>query len=200
MKNTSVWGPGENITLKTIEHEIRNGKWLNLGAGDGRYTKKIVNKADELILADIDKSKLKKAKNLINEKKKIKLKIFDMTKTFPFDDNAFDGVFCTGTLHLFSPKKIKSILIEVDRILKPYGKIILDFATDIKRTFKNKPNKKFQTPKYTFDKAKSMLKKNLINYELKIKKSKFKDDLTDKKEHGFKTSGNFFLIIGRKNK
>ena len=45
----------------------------------------------------------------------------------------FDGIFCTGTLHLFEKQTIIKILKEIKRILKRNGKIVLDFATDIER-------------------------------------------------------------------
>jgi ubiquinone/menaquinone biosynthesis C-methylase UbiE len=48
--------------------------------------------------------------------------------TMPFDDNTFDGVFSTGSLHEWSePKKIFN---EIYRVLKPSGKF---FVGDLRR-------------------------------------------------------------------
>ena len=41
---------------------------------------------------------------------KLSTKVVDITKKFPFDDSNFDGVFCTGTLHLFEKETILKIL------------------------------------------------------------------------------------------
>ena len=54
MAEISTWGKGEELTLNKIEEEEIKGKWLDLGAGDGRYIPELLQKIDELVLGDID--------------------------------------------------------------------------------------------------------------------------------------------------
>ena len=49
--------------------------------------------------------------------------VFYDGKTFPFQDNAFDSILCNQVLeHVFNPE---SFLKEINRVLKPGGKILL---------------------------------------------------------------------------
>ena len=131
---TSIWGIGDKETLKLLYQEEIKGKWLNLAAGDGRYNLNLLKKADFVVASDIDESALSKLWHTTPEsyRTKLEIKVFDITKSIPFDDASFDGIFCAGILHLFPRDIFRKIFYEMDRILKPNGKIIIDFATDIK--------------------------------------------------------------------
>ena len=173
------------------------GRWLDLAAGDGRYVKELLGKVDSLIVSDVDKIALKTLKNSIRNsmKNKVQSKTFDVRKKFTFPDNAFDGVFCTGSLHLFSEKQIMKIFAEIDRILKPKGSIIFDFATDITR--KKKGVNVREKHAYSVAEAEKILKSLMSNYEVKVYKSSFKDDMSQSK-YGWIVTGNFVLAVGRK--
>ncbi len=203
-KSNSVWGEGEGITIDCIEREVNGGRWLDLAAGDGRYAEQLIGRTNELILADINNEELRKAQKLLQEKFyfKIKTSIFDMTKTFPFDNKSFDGVFFTGTLHLFDEERIRFILSEIKRILKQNGKIILDFAVNVRRYDGKgklvKLNNKSYDYGYGETRAKEIIENNLKDYQLIIKKSTFEDDLTNVPRYGFKTRGEFLLVLAKR--
>ncbi len=137
--NSSIWGSGEALTLRELSHLISTGtikgNWLHFAAGDGRYNNMLLESADSVIATDIDESALKKLQNLTKTtlSKKLQTQIQDITKPFPFEDNTFDGVCNTGTLHLFPEEILNSIFIEVTRVLKPGGIFLFDFATDLSR-------------------------------------------------------------------
>lgn len=201
----SVWGRGEAITWKAIEREVAEGKWLDLGAGDGRYLPQLLEKVDQLVLADIDPKEIDKAQRILTakQKEKILIEVFDMTKPFPFENSAFGGIFCTGTLHLFTRDKLKLIFKEITRVLKPKGKLVFDFATEVKRI--GPDGKKVvltDRPDYSLvwkkDDVKRMLKEMLKEFNLKFSESTFTDNLTNEPGYGFVTEGNFFLVIGKK--
>src|SRR3990167_2199248 len=131
----SIWGTGDKDSLELLKKIEIHGKWLNLAAGDGRYNLNLLEKADSVVASDIDESALDKLRQNTPDELRAKLQteVFDVTKKFPFENDSFDGVFCTGTLHLFPTEILRQILSEIDRILKPSGRILIDFATDIKR-------------------------------------------------------------------
>lgn len=176
---TSIWGRGDSDTLRLLGRIKIHGKWLNLAAGDGRYNMKLLEKADSVVASDVDESALSKLWHMTPEKyrKKLEIKIFDITKKFPFERNSFDGVFCTGALHLFPKKVLGKIISEIDRILKPTGSIVLDFATDIKRI---SPDGKLITfgnePLYSLEKAKATLKGLFRKYRLELRVSEVVED------------------------
>jgi ubiquinone/menaquinone biosynthesis C-methylase UbiE len=175
----SIWGLGDKDTLQLLKKTEIHGKWLNLAAGDGRYNLSLLEKADLVVASDIDESALSKLWYNTPDKyqTKLKTKSFDITKKFPFEDRSFDGVFCTGTLHLFPKEILKKIISEIDRILKPNGKVIIDFATNIKRT---SPRGKLITfdkePLYTLKDAKKTLKDVFRNYQIQMQESKVVED------------------------
>jgi|SRR3989344_5084353 len=198
-KNASVWGNGDPATLELLHQENISGNWLNLAAGDGRYNLILISKAKSVVASDSSQKALDTL--LLNTSKKFKKKLtlsrFDLTQKFPFDDGVFDGVFCTGTLHLFAVKDLKLIFSEITRILKPNGKLIFDFATNVKRVLFN--GKLFLYPKepqYTFRQAKQLLQKLLPHFNLAISPSTVPPETLP--ELGYIFSCKFLLVVGVK--
>ncbi len=197
---TSIWGPGDEDTLRLLKNTEIHGKWLNLAAGDWGYTSNLLKKADFVIASDIDESALNKLWQNTPKRyvKKLETKVFNITKSFPFENNEFDGVFCTGTLHLFPKNILQIIFLEINRVLKPHGRIIIDFATDIKRVLHNGKLITFgKEPLYTLEKAKMILKKLLKNYEIKMYESEI-PEYTTRTKPPYKFSSKFVLLVADK--
>jgi len=202
----SIWGEGEKETIEIIRKENMGGVWLDLAGGDGRYLDEILPKAEKLIISDVSIIDLEKIKKQLieNQKKKVEIKSFDMTKKFPFEDEFFDGIFCTGTLHLFPEEKLNLIFSEINRVLKSNGKLIIDFVFEIKRIFssnkKISPEEKKKYFTWKKEDVEKVLKKHLSNYQIKQVESIFTDDVTSINKYNFKTEGKFFLITAQKLK
>jgi len=168
--NKSIWGMGDRDTLKILSKIKLNGKWLNLAAGDGRYNSYLLKNAESVTTNDIDESALSKLWFTTPEeyKNRLKTKVFDITHKFPFSNKTFDGIFCTGTLHLFSEPILKKIFHEIKRVLKNNGTIIIDFATDVKRKL---PDGSLKIKKneigYHMDQAINLITKLLNGYRIK---------------------------------
>ncbi len=131
----SIWGTEDQITLDYLNDNPVRGKWLNLCAGDGRFNIKLLETADAVTACDIDQGALDKLMRVTANKYRPKLQLItcNISKPLPFENASFDGVFCVGTLHLFPQQILIKLFAEFDRILKPGGRVIIDFATDIKR-------------------------------------------------------------------
>ena len=131
----SKWGIEEKETLEAIDKIKFNGNILNLACGDGRFNHKLLEIASHVVAVDYDMNELQLLEKACPNKLKNKLstKKVDICSRLPFSNGIFDGVFCTGTLHLFEKEKVTQILNEIKRVLKNNGKIVLDFATDIER-------------------------------------------------------------------
>ncbi|OGK57469.1 hypothetical protein A3J15_01090 [Candidatus Roizmanbacteria bacterium RIFCSPLOWO2_02_FULL_38_10] len=161
----SIWGSGYGNTLALLEHgAISGGKVLNLAAGDGRYNDILLQHADTVVASDIDAGALDKLRKQtpVELRDKLSVVAFDLTKNFPFTDESFDTVFCTGILHLLPPEVLNRSINEILRVLKPEGAIILEFPSNIRRvapdgsliTFGNEPS-------YSAAQAKDRLKELL---------------------------------------
>ena len=198
---TSIWGTGDKETLEFLDKEKIKGKWLNLAAGDGRYNLNLLKKADFVVASDIDESALSKLWHTTPEKyrTKLEIKVFVITKPFPFDDVSFDGVFCAGILHLFPRDIFRKIFYEIDRILKPKGKIIIDFATDIKRVSPDGKLIVFENePQYTLDEAKELLKETFKKYKIKIQELQVFEEEFKASNPPYKFSCKGVLLVAEK--
>lgn len=193
----SKWGEEEKETIQAIEKTEFKGKVLNIAAGDGRFNKELLNLANEVVAVDINEEELKELESKCPKELKCKLntKCIDITKKLPFEENTFDGVFCTGTLHLFDAQTIKTILNEIKRVLKNNGKILLDFATDISRLdFNNNPVVFDNEGNYTLEQGIKIFQDSFRNFALNIEKARFKEENLDKSA-GYKIIEGSFLII-----
>jgi ubiquinone/menaquinone biosynthesis C-methylase UbiE len=196
----SIWGKGDPDTLELLKRTKIHGKWLNLAAGDGRYNLNLLKKADLVIASDTDKKALKKLWHNTPKKyqSKLQIKVFDLTKRFPFKDDSFDGVFCTGTLHLFPKKTLPQILKEINRVLKKNGKVIIDFATDIKRiSFGGKFITIGKEPLYKLQGARNILEKLFNNYKIKIYESEVRPEIV-KAKTPYKFGCKFIILVADK--
>lgn len=195
----SKWGIEEKETLNAINKIGFKGKILNIAAGDGRFNEELLKVADEVVAIDINENELKELDTRCPKELRDKLntKCIDITKKLPFKENTFDGIFCTGTLHLFDMKTIKNILSEIKRVLKNNGKLILDFATDISRLdFDSKPVVFNGEGNYTLEQGIKIFQDSLRNFTLNIEKARFKEENLDKST-GYKIiEGNFLIIAG----
>ncbi len=198
---TSVWGSSDKDTLKLLDKTDISGKWLNISAGDGRYNLELLKKVDFIVASDIDKQALDKLwDNTPDEyRNKLQVKVFDTTKRFPFDDDSFDGVFCTGTLHLFPKETLNEVISEITRVLKPNGKVIIDFATDVKRIL---PNGKLYIiegePQYTLENANLFLRELFKEYEIQIQNSEVPEEEVNTDRTSYKFSCKFLLLTAKK--
>jgi SAM-dependent methyltransferase len=199
--NDSVWGTEDEATNSLLQSTKITGKWLNLCAGDGRFNNHLLSNADEVVATDIDESALQKLIRITPEtlKNKLYTKVMNITKLFPFEDNTFDGVFCVGTLHLFPEPIFKNIFGEIERVLKHGGQIIIDFATDVKRTYPDGSSWIIENePNYTLNEALSFLKDIFKNYKADIVTDKVSPERIKLNDKGYVFSSNFILINATK--
>ncbi len=198
----SIWGAGDKGTLELLKKTEIHGQWLNLAAGDGRYNLDLLKKADFVVASDIDASALSKLWHNTPEKYRSRLgtKVFDITKKFPFEDNSFDGVFCTGTLHLFPKEILEEIILKINRVLKPRGRVIIDFATDIRRI---SPEGKLiffgDEPRYTLGEAKRTFKNLFRNYKIKIYELEVLEEDFTQASPPYKLSCKFLILVADKS-
>tara|TARA_R110000868_G_scaffold95865_4_gene263501 strand:- start:191 stop:1027 length:837 start_codon:yes stop_codon:yes gene_type:complete len=97
----------------------KNGKYLDIGCGTGNYTIELNKKGIPFIGIDPSKKMLEKAKL---KNKKIEWKIGSAENT-GLPNNFVDGIIGFLTIHHWS--NLKNGFFELNRILKPNGKIVI---------------------------------------------------------------------------
>lgn len=175
---------------------VFGGKILNIAAGDGRFNNELLEMANEVLAIDIDNKELEELKNNCHEKLQNKLttQVIDITKKLPFKENTFDGIFCTGTFHSFDIETLKNILKEIRRVLKINGKIVLDFATDIKRLDKKGNRVIFDNDyNYNMEEIVQLLKNELKGFNIIIESASFEEKNLEESA-GYKSINGNFLI------
>ena len=197
----SRWGKEEKETLIAINQIQSLGNVLDVAAGDGRFLNILLEKSKSVTAIDLDNDELEKLK--INCQKdfvnKLKIEKVDITKRFPYQDETYDTIFCTGTLHLFDKTTISFILDEMKRCLKQNGIIILDFATNIKRLDKNGNEVVFEDEgNYSTEEAIELFNELLHDFSLSIQIASFNEENLD--DVGYNSiTGNFLIVTSKKN-
>jgi len=101
-------------------------KILDLGCGSGRHLIYLAKNNFDVYGIDIAKSGIKIAKNWLKDKNlKAQLKIGDIYQKLPYPDNFFDAIISIQTLHHARVEKIRKLMKEIERILKPKGLIFV---------------------------------------------------------------------------
>ncbi len=199
--NESLWGAGEMETLELLEQINVTGNWLDLASGDGRYALVLSKKVRNLFVADADPGALSKLFYRIDSDSRnvllfTQLNIID---SLPYFSNSFDGILCTGTLHLFTNDILAKVLVEILRTLKTGGTFIMDFAVDIERKYPDGTSYSYIGDQgYSTQEANSTLRNILGNNLDEIMESSFEDDLTGIDGYGYITRGKFLLILATK--
>lgn len=151
-----AWG-AENEGVNSAVARLRpKGTWLNLCCGDGRYHSRILETAKHVHALDLDQSALDALGSKLseNERKRTTFTLHDVTKPLPYLDGTFDGVFCSASLHLFSPDALGEVCGEIQRILAPQGEALVDFSFSIRRELSNGALLVYpQEHQYTLDEA-----------------------------------------------
>lgn len=92
------------------------GRVLDLGCGDGDYSKRLTDLGFNVVAGDIDEKRFRYHKD-------IKFKHCDITKEMPFADNSFDYLLLMEVVeHLRNPF---TVLAEINRIIKKDGSLII---------------------------------------------------------------------------
>lgn len=97
----------------------KRSKVLELGAGAGQDGLWLESQGFSVVMSDGDSGlfdSLKKKSTAGSRPVQ-----FDLTKQFPFSDNAFDVVYAQLVLHYFEDKEMLEIMKEIERVLSPGG-------------------------------------------------------------------------------
>jgi len=122
----------ELVRIEKKFFEKKKGKLLEYAFGSGCNTIHLLKCGYKIDGIDVSSKWLKLTKKRIKKIDYIKnqpnLLLLDPAKSeLPFDNNSFDYIVAMSILSLLgSEKKIKNLLREFKRILKPSGKIIID--------------------------------------------------------------------------
>ncbi len=117
--------PDKFLTKKLLYHlnPKNKGLYLDIGCGTGNYTNELHKSGFQFIGIDPSEKMLKEAKS---KNKEIEWKIGSAEKT-GLKNNFVDGIIGSLTIHHWSD--LKSGFLELQRILKPNGKIVIFTAT-----------------------------------------------------------------------
>jgi len=116
-------------------------KILDLGCGSGRHIVYLAKNGFDVYGIDIAPEGIKIARDwLKNENLKANLKVGDIYQPLPYKDNFFDAIISIQALHHGKIEKIRKLIKEMERILKPRGLIFVTVrrALRVKGWKKNK--------------------------------------------------------------
>ena len=120
------------LEMKNILNEVSKQKGLKnileLGCGDGIYSKVLAKNSDILLATDFSDKMVTVAKNKLQSFSNIKVEKADCFN-LQYPDNSFNTIFMANLLHIIpNPEKV---IAESKRVLKKKGKIIIiSFTTE----------------------------------------------------------------------
>ncbi|MBS3093799.1 class I SAM-dependent methyltransferase [Candidatus Pacearchaeota archaeon] len=106
----------------------KNSKVLEVGCGDGRSIKDIIDITQNITAIDNDPKAVIDASNNFKRYKTINISLAN-AKDLPFKDNTFDHVLCLTTFANFGDDKYK-ILEEMKRVVRKKGTIIISVFSE----------------------------------------------------------------------
>ena len=121
-------------TKEIISLGITKGRVLEIGPGPGYLGLewlKVAHASSRLFWLEISEDMKKLAEGNAEAyglKDRVATTMGDATQKIPFEDNYFDGVFTTGSMHEWSNPI--TVLNEIERVLKPNGTF---YVGDLKR-------------------------------------------------------------------
>lgn len=101
------------------EYLESSGKCLELGCGIGQYSKRLMEYGYDVTSTDISDIALNEVKKFNENVKKV-----DMSQPLPFENNQFNLVFASLSIHYFSDKVTKQLVDEIYRVLDKDGLFI----------------------------------------------------------------------------
>ncbi len=111
--------------LRQFESTIQNCRTpiIDLGCGSGNDTKYLLSRGKAVIVCDFS---LKAIENIRkNFPEVLGAECFDMTESFPFEDNFSELIIADLSIHYFSEEVTEAVLEEIKRVLKPNGILLL---------------------------------------------------------------------------
>lgn len=112
----------ENWRRETLSHLPENAEILEIGAGTGANFP-FYPPSKHAVAGEISRKMLERAREKINEKNGFVNFIQNNAESLPFAENSFDAAF--ATLVFCSLEKPENAFLELKRIVRPNGKIVL---------------------------------------------------------------------------
>lgn len=128
--NNYVVGKSDmDVILNKLSKQKDLKNILELGCGNGTYSKMLAKEADKLLATDFSEEMVNAAKTRLNSISNIKVENANCFNP-PYPDNNFDTVFMANLLHII-PEPEKAIA-ESKRVLKNQGGriIVIDFTPE----------------------------------------------------------------------
>ncbi|PID50401.1 MAG: methyltransferase type 11 [Proteobacteria bacterium] len=135
-RNNYVVGSSDmSIIFQKIEQLQNLKNTLELGCGNGTYSKILIKNATNLIATDFSDEMVVVAKNRLKTYENIKVEKANCFK-LPYSDHSFDTIFMANLLHIIPEPE--NAIAECKRVLKENGQLIVISFTSEGMTTLNK--------------------------------------------------------------
>lgn len=134
--------------MKKISKELKKRnvqKILDLGSGSGRHLIYLSELGFEVFGIDISETGIKMSRDMLNKKGlKANLKVGNIYDRLPYTDEFFDSVISVQAMHHSNIDNIRSLIKEIERVLRPKGVIFITVPKTKKSQRKTKKYKEIE--------------------------------------------------------
>jgi SAM-dependent methyltransferase len=115
-----------------VDYFPKNGKLLELGAGQGQDSRFFAEKGFMVTSTDFSKEAVDIAKLKTKSSINLEYKLLDIRDHFPFGNQSFDIVYSHMSIHYFNNEMTEHVFDEIHRVLRKNGilALLLNSLTD----------------------------------------------------------------------
>jgi ubiquinone/menaquinone biosynthesis C-methylase UbiE len=128
MKSLGKLSKSEKSGLSLLKKNDKVIFCPGVGTGTAEIRMALDNPERKIIATTIDEEEIGKVANRIKEtglSNQIELKLEDIRKPMPYQNNCFDFIYARLVLHYLSKQELEEALKELYRVLKPDGRIFI---------------------------------------------------------------------------
>jgi SAM-dependent methyltransferase len=123
------WARADSFVEALAPSLTKAAQALELGCGDGRISRSVAPRVANLVCTDVSRTMVKEATENLADHDNVRCQKVDGFTLSAFADESFDLVFAQGVLTYMDPGPLLALLDEVQRVLRPSGTCVFNFAT-----------------------------------------------------------------------
>jgi SAM-dependent methyltransferase len=123
---------------------VKNPLILDIGCGDGRDSKYLLQKGARVFSADLSQAMLEQAQRNVPDG----IHLLMDARNIQLENEFLDGIWASGMIYHFPKNEVDTVFTEFHRVLKPIGVFGFNFKIGVGEGMEDNPRSYPGTPRY----------------------------------------------------